>query len=247
MCIILQVNNIRPKHLVLVRHGESEGDVRRSKMDQPTRNVLKKHPRDEEQTELGHRQSLITGRWISKHILQRNNIECFDWQMTSPLIRTIQSTESLSLNKPWIEEPKLLERDRGLIQGMTRAEHQAEYPNSFTEMKEHPYYWRPPNGESLLRVSMRIGELINSFMESDANSAIFMTHRDLIWSSYLPLMITSVENIESVNTEKIENSQITYCTNVNPHTRKIESTELLWIQTTTPWKSSDSELRKLHS
>lgn len=53
-----------PRHLVLVRHGESEGDVRR-KQKLPAL----KHPIHEEQTKVGHEQSRAAGSWITKHIL----------------------------------------------------------------------------------------------------------------------------------------------------------------------------------
>ncbi len=42
---------LQSRHLVIVRHGESEGDVRRKL---GTRALI--HPNDEKQTEAGHRQ-----------------------------------------------------------------------------------------------------------------------------------------------------------------------------------------------
>lgn len=80
---------LRPRHLVLVRHGESEDDVRRKK-DIPAL----KHPKDEIQTELGHAQSCAAGAWITKNILQRYGLADFELYLTSPLIRAKQSARS---------------------------------------------------------------------------------------------------------------------------------------------------------
>ncbi len=239
------MEKIRPKHLVLVRHGESEGDVRRSLINQPPSDELVKHPRDEEQTRTGHYQSLEAGKWITKYVLKQYSLGKFDILKVSPLIRTKQSSKSLNIVGEWEDEPKLIERNRGDIQGMTKEQHQAQYPDSFSQMNKHPFHWSPPNGESLLRVSMRFRQLVNSFMESNLQSAVYMTHRDLIWSAYLPLGITQMENIEKVNTDIIKNGYVAHLTNINPVSLIAESNRFSWIQTYTPSKQNEPEWREL--
>ena len=235
------MERLQPRHLVIVRHGESEGDVRRSLKNQPTSNKLDKHPRDEEQTELGHHQCLLAGKWIAKHVLSEYGFDRFDWHKVSPLIRTVQSARSLGLDRSWQDDLRLMERDRGLIQGMNSQQHAEEYPESYRQMHDHPFHWTPPEGESLLRVAMRFGDLVDEFQSSSATTAIFVTHRDLMWASQVPLSITAIEHIEQVDTDKIHNGHIYHLTNVDPVRKELDTNGLIWMRSLTPWMGPDSD------
>lgn len=229
------MSEVITKHLILVRHGESEGDVRRAMREQPTSDELIKHPRNEEQTDEGHRQSMITGQYIAKFVLGRYGFDTFDWQLTSPLIRTKQSADSLDITGKWREDERLAERDRGEIQGMTKKQHREQFPESYRQMLEYPFHWSPPGGESLLRVSVRFGELVDEFMQSKATSAIFMTHRDLLWAAHVSLDKVPLDKIQDIDTSAIHNGYIAHYMNINPITSQVSSTKQLWKRTQTPW------------
>lgn len=231
------MSEIPAKHLVLVRHGESEGDVRRAMRNQPQSHKLTKHPRDEGQTKLGSEQSRIAGQWISRYVLGAYNIKSFDLQLTSPLIRTQESAYSLGLTGVWHNDNRLAERDRGTIQGMTRYEHQNKYPDSYNEMVDHPFHWSPPGGESLIKVSHRFRDLTDMFIESDHTSAIFMTHRDLMWAAFVPLDGMSLSDVEQFDTDKILNAHTLHYTNVNPSTNQTDGYGLIWKRSVTPWSN----------
>lgn len=218
---------LQPRHLVLVRHGESEGDVRRKL---GTHALI--HPNDEKQTEIGHRQSQLTGRWIAKHIMQVYGFEQFDTCLTSPLIRTKQSAESLELGRKWAEEPRLTERNRGDIQGLTKQQHKEKYPDSHRTMLEHPFYWVPPGGESILAVSHRFGELIDDL--SNINNVLIMTHRDVLWAAHVPLDKLSLDKIEDIDTDSIHNGQVIHYTNINPNSGLAESIQYAWKRSIDP-------------
>jgi NAD+ kinase len=229
------MSEVPAKHLILVRHGEGEGDVRRTLTNQPLSDMLTKHPRDEEETQRGHEQSAASGQWIAKFVLGVYGFEQFDWQRTSPLIRTKQSAESLGLLGEWIDEERLAERDRGKIQGMTKLQHQEQFPESYKQMHDHPFHWTPPGGESLLRVSMRLDELVDEFMRSDATSAIFMTHRDVLWAAHIPLDYVPVDELQAIDTDSLHNGHVVHYTNVDPSTGKAQANEQLWKRSCTPW------------
>lgn len=239
------MSEVLAKHLLLVRHGESEGDVRRALADQPLSDMLAKHPRDEEETERGHEQSLASGQWIAKFVLGTYGFGQFDWQRTSPLIRTKQSADSLGLPGEWADEERLAERDRGKIQGMTKKQHQEQFPESYDQMLNYPFLWTPPGGESLLRVSMRFGELMDEFMHSDATSGILMTHRDVLWAAHIPLDHVPVDEIQDINTDILYNGHVVHYTNVDPETGEAQADKQLWKRSCTPWMDgSDVDLTK---
>lgn len=228
----------KAKHLVLVRHGESEGDVRRAMLNQPQSHKLTKHPRDEGQTKHGHEQSRIAGQWIARHVLGAYSIKSFDLQLTSPLIRTQESAYSLGLNGIWKDDDRLAERDRGKIQGMTKSQHRGEFPESYKKMTKHPFHWTPPGGESLLRVAARFGDLSDDFMKSQNTSAVFMTHRDLLWAAHIPLESMSLTEVEQIDSDFIYNGQVLHYTNVDPKTIQIDGTNLVWKRSVTPWSDT---------
>jgi|JI10StandDraft_1071094.scaffolds.fasta_scaffold03142_14 broad specificity phosphatase PhoE len=222
---------LTPRHLVLVRHGESEGDVRR-KQKLPAL----KHPIHEEQTKVGHEQSRAAGSWITKHILGAYGLNGFDNYLVSPLIRTKQSADSLDLSDTWVEDPRLAERNRGDIQGVTNKQHMERYAESYKQMLEHPFHWVPPHGESILAVSHRFGELVNDLVNT--SNVLIMTHRDVIWAALVPLEGMDLEEAESVNTDTINNGQVIHYTNVNPSTGVAESLELIWKRSVDPSASN---------
>ncbi len=221
---------LQPRHLVLVRHGESEGDVRRKL---GTHALI--HPNDEKQTEAGHRQSQLSGRWIAKYIMQVYGFEKFDSYLTSPLIRTKQSAESLGLCNDWTKEPRLMERNRGDIQGLTKQQHKDKFPDSYKSMFDHPFYWVPPGGESILTVSHRFGELVDDL--TNTNNVLIMTHRDVLWAAHVPLDRLALDKMEDVDTDSIHNGQVIHYTNINPISGLVESIEYAWKRSIDP--SSD--------
>lgn len=226
---------LRPRHLVLVRHGESEGDVRRKLGTQAV-----KHPKNEHQTERGHKQSQITGRWIARYIMQAYGIKNFDVYLTSPLIRTKQSAESLGLSSEWKEEPRVSERSRGDIQGMTKQQHKEKYPDSYQKMLEYPFYWVPPGGESILAVSHRLGELVNNLENVD--NVLVMTHRDVLWAAHVPLDKLTLDDVEHIHTDLIHNGQVVHYTNINPGSGLAESEGYTWKRSIDP--SADFAMTK---
>ncbi|CAN5378338.1 hypothetical protein BH10PAT3_BH10PAT3_6470 [soil metagenome] len=235
------MREIPAKHLALVRHGESEGDARRAMRAQPLSHELTKHPRDEEQTQRGHEQSSLSGKWLARYFFSVYGIKALDWQLVSPLFRTQQSAQSLRLPGEWQDDARLAERHRGMIQGMTKQQHMAQYPESYRQMQKHPFHWVPPGGESISRVSHRLGQLVDDFMQSDALSAVLMTHRDVMWAAHVPLDRISLDEIEQINTKSIRNGQIFHYTNVNPQSGQVDGSELVWKRSVTPWGDSAQE------
>lgn len=221
-----------PRHLVLIRHGESEGDVRRNAIAAGLEHPLLKHPRDEAQTDVGHKQSKLAGTWVVNNIIKQYEIGDFDHYLVSPLKRTIHSAYSTGLSDSWQHEENLAERNRGIIQGLTKEQHKTMFPNSFDEMTNYPFHWAPPKGESILRVAHRVGALIKSL--NPLQNYVFMTHRDVIWASQQTLDHKSLVELEATDTRPIVNGIIVHYTNINPTSGLADSQQLIWKRTVNP-------------
>jgi len=227
------------QHLVLVRHGESEGDVRREAWGQGDSQAASKRPEFEELTDRGIDQCRIAGRWITKNIIDSYDLEAFDGYFVSPALRSEQSAIALNLpNAAWQVDNNLNERNRGLISGLRPEEHQRLYPRSFDEMQNKPLHWLPPQGEALIPdIVDGIRQFITAIKKFRA--VIAVTHRDRMWVALLPLESLTETQLVAINSDDIHNGQVVHYTSVDPVSREVSS-ELSWKRSVDPAASGSS-------
>lgn len=228
------------KHLILVRHGESEGDVRRAAWQNGETVPIVKPPENEELTDKGIEQSFRAGRWIEEKFIKPNNIISFSGCYVSTSLRSEQTAVALDLPIiVWQEDHNLDERNRGKIRGLTSAQHMEQHPQSYEQMQREPLHWIPPGGESILEVASRAKQFIDDIDGSETVLAV--THRDWLWAAQLILENLTEDDLVRVNTDLIHNAQIIHYTSINPETGK-HAPEISWKMSANP--SSQSELPK---
>lgn len=214
------------QHLVLVRHGEDEGDVRRAAWKRGELIVPSKKRDLEEITAEGVEQSRQAGLWIQKHVIAVYGLAAFDGCYVSSALRSEQSAVALDLPVAvWQEDHNLDERNRGRIRGLRSEQHRELYPQSFEQMNHDPLHWLPPGGESIMHdVTTRVRQ----FMENTegAQTVLAETHRDWIWAAGIILGYT-------VNSDDIHNGQVIHLTSIDPETGQ-QATELSWIRSIDP-------------
>lgn len=223
------------QHLVLVRHGESEGDVRRAAWKSGQEAQASKLPEDEELTSRGAEQSRKAGLWIIKNILQKHNPSAFDGYFVSTALRSLQSAVAMDLEGAvWQADSRLDERNRGRIRGLHSKTHEQLFPDSFQQMKSDPLHWVPPGpgGEAIL--PHLVGKF-HSFYDDiqDMESAIVVGHRDEMWAAMQPLECLSDDELLAVNTNDIHNAQIIQYTSLDPATGE-QAPRLLWKRSVNP-------------
>lgn len=220
------------QHLVLVRHGESEGDVRRAAWRRGEPYVSLRRPEDEELTERGVAQSLLAGRWIAEHIMRRYGIEYFDGCYVSSSLRSEQSAVAMELEAAaWQDDDCLDERNRGVIRGLRPQQHEQLFPGSYRQMKTDPILWIPPRGESLQAVGTRAGKFLENI--EGQHTVIAVTHRDWIWAAQQPLEALSDEAFLAVDTDAIHNAQIIHYTSIDPDSGR-QAPTLMWKRSVDP-------------
>lgn len=231
-----------PWHRVLVRHGESEGDIRREAYARGEVFTMVKTVEEEEITPRGEEQSRLSGLWIQEHVIARHGLMAQrGFRSTvgfyaSPTYRTAQSAVAMDVSDTWQSDIDLNERDRGKIKGWPKKRHEAEYPESYAMMKEDPLHWCPPGGESILGVAERA----RRFMEhvDDHFLAIIVGHRDWMWAAQMDIERLSEEQLSKVDTDAINNAQVIYYTNVNPDDGCIDP-GVIWKRSACPWLGQD--------
>lgn len=233
-------------HRVLVRHGESEGDVRREAYRRGEAFTMVKTVEEEEITPRGEEQSRLSGLWIQEHVIARHGLiarrglNSSIGYFTSPTYRTAQSAVAMALSDTWQSDYALTERDRGEIKGWPKKRHEAEHPESYAQMKEDPLHWCPPGGESILGVAERAKRFIEHI---DGHLlAIIVGHRDWIWAAQMDIERLSEEEMSRVDTDAINNAQIIHYTNINPDDGRVDPA-VLWKRSVCPWLNQDETFK----
>lgn len=212
-----------PRDLVLVRHGQSEGNVATTAAKHGnhayyTDKYMATPGHQWRLTELGRSQAATIGAWITK------NLGAFDHHYVSPFVRTQETAGNLALpNSQWLLNRALRERDWGDIGSMRKDTFEATYPDNFWMQKNDPLYWTPPGGESIAMVAEdRVRNVLNTWhREASSDRVIAVSHGEAMLAFRLVLerlSDTAFAEIEANDAENIKNCEAFHYTRIDPDT-----------------------------
>ncbi|OGL74464.1 hypothetical protein A3E39_01695 [Candidatus Uhrbacteria bacterium RIFCSPHIGHO2_12_FULL_60_25] len=154
-----------PSLLVLVRHAESEGNLRtaeeRATFDRATHNYAL--------TERGREQARLTGEFI------RNTYADFDAYYVSYYRRSHETMKIMYPDAKIYEDPRLAEAQRGIWHMMTNEQVKMRFPEEI-ERKEREglYHYRPFGGENWPDVELRIHSFLGTLNRDQHQKRVFM-------------------------------------------------------------------------
>jgi broad specificity phosphatase PhoE len=201
-----------PAELVLVRHGESVGNLadaaaRENKAD---RLDLSARDADVELTDRGLKQAAGVGRWLA----QAEDDSRPELVLSSPYRRAAETArravEGLGLDVEYDE--RLRERDLGLFDGLTWQGIQAEYPDVAERRdKLGKFYYQPPSGESWCDVVLRVRSLLADLAHGYDGARVWMfSHQAVIMSfRYVLEGLDEEQLLEIDRTTKLPNASMT--------------------------------------
>ncbi len=232
-----------PVDLVLVRHGQSEGNAakRLHESGQPealAKLVSERHTSGYLLTSLGEKQAVDAGAWLRDAF--RGG---FDRCYVSEYLRAKQTAGLLDLpNAKWFPNFYLCERDSGGVETRPESVRDEEFRHMLRMRENEPFFWKPGNGESLAQLSLRLDRVLDTLHRLDDPDCrvILVCHGEVMWTYRVLLERMSQEVFRKTYLSKepidrIHNCQILHYTRRNPE-RPSDRPEpyLQWMRTVRP-------------
>jgi broad specificity phosphatase PhoE len=173
-----------PTEIVLVRHGESMGnlaDAEARKRD-AERLDLTARDADVELSDTGRQQAEAVRKWLSNADEQERPTVV----LSSPYRRAAETARCAvgDLGLDVILDERLRERDLGVFDGLTGAGIRSAFPDESERRKKlGKFYYQPPSGESWTDVVLRIRSLLADVREGCDGDRVWMfSHQAVIMS-----------------------------------------------------------------
>ncbi len=174
-----------PIDLVLVRHGQSEGNVAVKTAESGdnrhfTEEYRRRHNSVLRLSDKGIAQAKSAGDFIKKHVG-----DMFDRQYMSHYLRAQETALHLNLpNKRWREDIFIRERSWGDFDSIPADEREQVSARAAIEKDTNPFYWRPPNGESIADVAQRLKSTIIDTLHRECSDmrVVMVCHGEIMWA-----------------------------------------------------------------
>ena len=201
-----------PVELVLVRHGESVGNLADTEARDADAERLELSARDAdvELSPNGEEQARTLGRWVGG----LDEDERPDLVVSSPYRRAADTARTAleALGVDVLLDERLRERDLGLFDGLTGKGIRAKYPEE-AQRRSHvgKFYYQPPSGESWADVVLRVRSLLADLREGYDGSRVWLfTHQAVIMSFRYALEGLDEEELLDIDRSvSISNASIT--------------------------------------
>jgi broad specificity phosphatase PhoE len=201
-----------PAELVLVRHGQSQGNAADDAARESGAEELDLTDRDAdvELSDTGREQAESLRRWLAAQDVDAGPTLA----VSSPYRRAAQ-TAAAALAGTDLEldlDERLRERDLGALDGLTGTGIRRRHPEEATRRdKLGKFYYQPPSGESWADVSLRVRSLLADLRELGSGERLWLfTHQAVIMSfRYVLEGLTESEILDIDRTVTIPNASVT--------------------------------------
>ncbi len=170
-----------PLDLVLVRHGQSEGNAANRLSEKGdysayTSGFRDRHSSSFRLTDKGRLQATRAGLWI------REEFPDFDRYFVSEYLRAMETAAILALpHAKWLSDFYLTERDWGALDARPESERLEQFGNELRLRDVEPFFWRPPNGESFAELCLRVDRVLNTLhRECGDKRVIIVCHGEVM-------------------------------------------------------------------
>ena len=171
-----------PASLLLVRHGESQGNVARDEAEAAGLPVIDIAERDMDVplSARGEDQARALGEWLGELGRDRPTVA-----LASPYVRA-QQTGSLALEAAGLDlelvvDERLREREFGALDRLTRRGIMEQFPKEAEARRRlGKFYHRPPGGESWCDVALRVRSAVDSISRAHRGERVVVVAHQVV-------------------------------------------------------------------
>lgn len=231
-----------PIHFVLVRHGESEGNLVKDLMCDGRGHLVpdsfyERHSSTYRLTSRGVEQAKAAGEWLrgEQVLMPFHRASCSEY------LRAMETAGHLGLCKiEWRKDFRLRERDREHV-GNDAAELRANWlDRDFMD----PFYSAPKGGgESIANLCMRLRLPLETLHEGHSDSrVVWVCHGEVMWAMRRMMERLTQREWETLyrsrrSHDKMHNCQIIHYTREDPESGRL-APFLGWMRSVCPWDTS---------
>lgn len=174
------------RELVLVRHGESVGNVAAAEAERAGLEVIALETRDADTplSPLGAEQAAALGAWLRA---QGGN-DAPDVVWCSPYVRALQTAvialQSAGSTLTVRQDERLRDRELGILDLLTSTGVAARYPDE--DARRHhlgKFYYRPPGGESWADLTLRVRSFLGDLDRAEPGRCVLVVAHDAVIST----------------------------------------------------------------
>jgi len=235
-----------PIDIVLIRHGQSEGNLARRLSEKCDHRAIEKlsecHSKNFRLTDLGRQQASLAGTWFDFNFYHSRGFKHsgFDRCYTSEYFRAVETAGLLNIpNSEWLCNFYLCERDWGDLETCPEDKRWRKFGDALRLREKEPFFWKPPNGESFVSLCLRINRVLDTLRcECSGKRVILVCHGEVMWAFRVLLERMSQQNFKKLHLSKnsdnkIYNCQIFHYTRRNPKNDEI-TPHINWFRSVRP-------------
>lgn len=234
-----------PRDLILVRHGESEGNIAVDASKNGDDSVFteafrNRHSREFRLTDKGIVQAKAAGEWL------RHNVPGpVTHYYVSDFIRAKETAALLGLEgASWQEEFHLRERDRALMDNIPRSEEKTLFPREHAQHMLDPFLSVPAGGgESFATFCVRVKSMFIEHItrQRQEGCIIVVCHGHVMRALQIEIENMTHDDFlrldaSKMPSERMNNCQILWYSRRDPSNRQIISENVLAVRSVCPWK-----------
>lgn len=200
--------------LLLVRHGESQGNVAATMARQAGAHVIEVPARDAdvELSATGREQALALGRLFADFPEEQRSAAVW----SSPYVRARQTAELAVKTGGWpagiVIDERLRDRELGILDMLTSAGVEARLPEEAARRRWlGKFYYRPPGGESWADVVLRLRSLLLDLERQPGADRVTLVCHDalILLFRYILEGLTEPEILDIAATSTVLNASLT--------------------------------------
>lgn len=175
-----------PIDLVLVRHGESEGNIAQKATERGdhshfTEEFRNRHNSTWRLSSKGLSQAEAAGKWIRENMTL---LMPFGRCYVSEYARALETAARLGIpDAEWKVDFYLRERDYGSLDAIPDSERYERFADAMRRRTVDSFFWAPPDGESMAQLCLRVDRVIDTLhRECSDKSVIIVCHGEVMWA-----------------------------------------------------------------